>query len=91
MTEACTSGFAACCAPDPRRFLCGISVFFAYGAEVAPKDLIGLAAALTLEELKGIFLGGLACVDNPFIPGVRWEAWICLCLIRCRVVVGRRV
>ena len=66
-------------------------MFFAYGAEVAPKDLIGLAAALTLEELKGIFLGGLACVDNPFIPGVRWEAWICSCLIRCRVVVGRRV
>lgn len=72
MTEACTSGFVTCCAADPRRFLCGMSVFFAYGAEVAPKELIALATVLTLEELKGVFLGGVACVDNPFIPGVRW-------------------
>eukprot|EP00903_Cladosiphon_okamuranus_P009455 g9014.t1 len=70
MTEACTAGFVTCCAPDPRRFLCGISVFFAYGAKVEPRDLIGLAAVLTMEELKGVFLGGVACVDNPFIPGV---------------------
>lgn len=78
MTEACTAGFAACCALDVRRFLCGMSLFFAYGAEVAPKELIGLATVLTLEELKKVFLGGVAYVDNPFIPGVRCGVALCL-------------
>lgn len=57
------AGSANCRAPDPRRFLCAIPVIFACGAEVA--------AVLTLEQLKGVFLGGGACVANPFIPGVR--------------------
>lgn len=48
-----------------------MSVFFAYGAVVDPKDLIALAEILKLEEMKDIFLGGLSFVDNPFIPGLR--------------------
>eukprot|EP00752_Nemacystus_decipiens_P006624 g5955.t1 len=71
MTNACTAGFATCCAkPDPRQHLCAISMFFAYGAEVKPEQLIELAKLLRPEELKRVFLGGVACVDNPFVPGV---------------------
>ncbi|CAM9508523.1 unnamed protein product [Scytosiphon promiscuus] len=53
-----------------RMFLTGLSVFFAYGARIEARDLIELAAVLTLEQLKDCFVGGLSCVDNPFIPGV---------------------
>lgn len=56
-------------------------VLFAYGADVDPTNLLDLAKELTLEELSGIFLGGVACVDNPFIPGVRCGGvdlwWFC--------------
>lgn len=54
-----------------RNFLMASSIFFAYGARIEPRDLIELAAVLTLEQLKDCFFGGLSCVDNPFIPGVR--------------------
>lgn len=71
MREACTADFSFCSQNNPREFLSGMSVLFAYGADVAPRDLIALARVLTLKELKNVFLGGVACVDNPFIPGMR--------------------
>lgn len=82
MSEACTAGFSTC-AQDPLGFMSGMSVLFAYGAEIAPKDLIDLARVLTLRELKGIFLGGLTFVDNPFIPGVRWVTSVLVCWFVC--------
>lgn len=71
MSRACTACFSACVGGEPRGLLPGMSVLFAYGADVEPVGLIDLARKLTLSELKDIFLGGVACVDNPFIPGVR--------------------
>lgn len=69
--SAITDADAAGARNTARKFLKGLSVFFAYGAQIEPRDLIELASVLSLKQLKDCFLGGLACVDNPFIPGVR--------------------
>ncbi|CAM9165014.1 unnamed protein product [Ectocarpus fasciculatus] len=72
MSEACTEGFKACLqgSTPPHELLPAMSVFFAYGAVVDPKDLIALAEVFKLEEMKDCFLGGLSFVDNPFVPGL---------------------
>eukprot|EP00752_Nemacystus_decipiens_P004796 g4364.t1 len=67
MAEACTTSFAACIS-NP-QLMGGLSVLFAYGAEVSPTDLIELARLVSLEQLKACFLGGLCSVDNPFPAG----------------------
>lgn len=69
MAKACTDTMAACL---KGHNMDGISVLFAYGAEVTSKDLIDLAEAKrdAQGQLKDCFLGSVSSVDNPFIPGM---------------------